>query len=153
MNEKNKSFMIIKIIPFIFSMVIFCILTFYLLRDNYAHLDYLFLNIRNETNLTYIIELDDSKKTWKFIIEPNSIMCKGIKSNIILNNYSEKSFYITVIERKSNSIISKKLCNGGWDNDFWSFSAHGGLWFQMNILEKGKEIIVKYGREAEGWDI
>jgi hypothetical protein len=149
----NKSFIIIKIIPHIFSIMIFCMFVLYLLRDNYAHLDYLFVNVRNETDLTYIIKLDDSKKTWKFIIEPNSSIAKKLNSRIILNNYLEKGFYITVIEKKTNIIISEKLCIGGWDNDYWSYSAHGGLWFQMNIIKEEDEIIVKYGREAEGWDI
>jgi len=118
----------------------------YLFQDEYAYLDYVHIGIKNETDLPLIIKLNDSKKIWKYVIKPNSYDFIKMRSKILLENYYEVDCYVTIIEKYSHDIISEKLCKSG--RDFWSFSAHGGLWFPITILEKESKIIVKYGEEG-----
>jgi len=146
MDRKNKTYRLLFLFPIIIGIIFVSLFFSYLFQDDYAYLNYVHIGVKNETKLTFIIKLNDSKKIWEYVIKPNSHDFIKIRSKILLENYSELDCYITIIEKHSNNVISEKLCRWGVDNEFWSFSAHGGLWFPITILENENEIIVKYGR-------
>ncbi|GMO61739.1 MAG: hypothetical protein Ta2A_08000 [Treponemataceae bacterium] len=102
--------------------------------------DYFFISISNGTDLEYTIKTNDGKTENEYIVKPN--LTNTIKSKILKN---DNNCYITIIENKSNQIVSEKICSRF--TEIKSYSAHGGLLLPIIISSNENKITVEYGTD------